>query len=126
MKKTVFALSLLILLALLSLWNLRHLRTLTGELCRSVEEAQHYAQEEEFDRAEVALDRALSRWLRSDGYTHIFIRHSEIDAATDIFYDLREALLNEDREGAETEAEKLLYHLKSIYTMERISVKSVF
>ena len=126
MKKTGFALSLLFLLALLSFWNIRHLHSLTEELSRSVEEAQRCAREEDFDRAEAALDRALTRWLRSDGYTHVFIRHSEIDAATDIFYDLREALLSHDREGAEAQAEKLLYHLRSIYTMERVSVKSVF
>jgi len=126
MKKTVFALTLLAALSMLSLWNLRHLRTLTDELSRGVEEARQSCQEGSFEEAENALDQSLALWLRSDGYTHIFIRHSEIDAATDIFYDLRGDILSEDGEAADADAEKLLYHLQSIYAMERISVKSIF
>ena len=126
MKKTAFALGLLLGIALLSLWNLRHLEALTDELSQDVVTARQHCREGDFDRAKQALDKAIDRWLASDGYTHIFIRHSEIDAASDIFYDLRGDILAEDSEGAEADAEKLLYHLQSIYGMERISLKSIF
>ena len=126
MKKSILALSLLFLLAAVSLWNLRHLEALTGELVSGIKSARAYWQAEDFDRAETALDKALQSWLDSDGYTHIFIRHSEIDAASDIFYDLRGDIQAKDRESADANAEKLLYHLQSIYSMEQISIKSVF
>lgn len=126
MKKAVFAVTLLLLLCALSLWNLRHLETLTGELLGGVEEAQSHWRREDFQSAEQALDRTIGCWLASDGYTHIFIRHSEIDAASDIFYDLRGDILAKDTENAEANAEKLRYHLQSIYSMEQISLKSIF
>ena len=126
MKKTAFALSLLLGMALLSFWNLRHLEKLTGELCEGVVSVRQHCREGDFTAAEAALDETLDRWLGSDGYTHIFIRHCEIDAASDIFYDLWGDVLAGDGEGAEADAEKLLYHLQSIYGMERISLKSIF
>jgi len=126
MKKTVLALSLLLGMALLSLWNLQHLERLTEELCSGTVSVRQLCREGNFSAAEAVLDDTLDRWLGSDGYTHIFIRHSEIDAASDIFYDLRGDILAGDSEAAEAEAEKLLYHLQSIYSMERISLKSIF
>ena len=126
MKKTAFALGLLLGMALLSLWNLQHLEKLTEELCGGVVSVRQHCREGDFAAAEAALDKTLDRWLGSDGYTHIFIRHSEIDAASDIFYDLRGDILAGDGESAEAEAEKLLHHLQSIYSMERISLKSIF
>lgn len=126
MKKAVFALFLLGLLVGVSLWNLLHLKALTEELTGGIESARAYWLAEDFESAENTLDRVLKRWLDSDGYTHIFIRHSEIDAASDIFYDLHRDILARDAEGAEANAEKLLYHLQSIYSMERLSMKSIF
>jgi len=96
MKKAVFALSLLIFLSVVSLWNLRHLETLTRDLIGGVESARAYWQAGDFDSAENTLEKTLDRWLGADGYTHIFIRHSEIDAASDIFYDLRGDILAGD------------------------------
>ena len=126
MKKTVLALGLLLGIALLSLWNLRHLEKLTDELTTAVSAAEKFCRAGDFDAAERTLNKALDRWLGSDGYTHIFIRHSEIDAASDIFYDLRGDILAGDSERAGADAEKLLYHLQSIRSMERISIKSIF
>ncbi|MBE6968782.1 MAG: DUF4363 family protein [Ruminococcaceae bacterium] len=126
MKKAVFALSLLIFLSVVSLWNLRHLETLTRDLIGGVESARAYWQAGDFDSAENTLEKTLDRWLGADGYTHIFIRHSEIDAASDIFYDLRGDILAGDEKSADANAQKLLYHLQSIYSMEQISLKSVF
>ena len=126
MKKAVLALSLLLGIALLSLWNLRHLEKLTDELTAGIIAVRQHCREGSFDEAERTLNKALDRWLGSDGYTHIFIRHSEIDAASDIFYDLRGDILAGDSESAGADAEKLLYHLQSIRSMERISIKSIF
>jgi len=126
MKKTVFAAALLALLTAVSVWNLRHLKGLTDELSGGIESARTLWQADDFSGAENAVDEALEHWLAADGYTHIFIRHSEIDAATDVFYDLRGDILAGDKAAAEASAEKLLYHLRSIYSMEQISMKSIF
>lgn len=126
MKKAVFALLLLSSLTLLAAWNLRHLEKLTGELTAGIDAARQHCRQGDYAAAESSLDAALDRWLRSDGYTHVFIRHSEIDTATDMFCDLRGCILAEDSKGAEAEAEKLIRRLRSICAMERISVKSVF
>ena len=76
------------------------------------------------EEAREALDKALKRWLEADRYTHIFIRHAEIDATADAFYELQSQLLS--GEGDSSAAyDKLRYHLESIRQMEHPSLGSI-
>ena len=61
-----------------------------------------------------------------EGYTHIFIRHSEIDSTTDAFFELMSDVRSGDAESAAGSYEKLLAHLSSLYTMERVTLGSIF
>lgn len=49
-----------------------------------------YAQLKSGDSKSAAetLDKAIEHWLTLDGYTHIFIRHSEINSTTEAFSSL--------------------------------------
>ena len=79
-----------------------------------------------FDLAEEVLSKAADEWLGTDGYTHIFIRHSEIDSTTDAFFELMSDVRSGDAESAAGSYEKLLAHLSSLYTMERVTLGSIF
>ena len=108
----------LLLLALIcgAIYNIFYV----GDLVRDIS-AELYASQEALaagsgERAEEYAEKALQKWLGAEQYTHIFVRHSEIDATADAFYDLLQSL---------RAYSKLLYHLSSIATMEQISLGSI-
>ena len=107
------------------MWNVIYLHGMAESLRSDIEASREYADGKKYDKAAEALDRALSTWLSSEGYTHIFIRHSEIDSTTDAFYELKEALINEDP-GLGGAYDKLIYHIDSIEGMEQFTLGSIF
>ena len=126
MAREKWALLLLLSLVAGAGWNIHRADRLCREMELQLTEAESSAAAADWDTARDKIEAAVEIWLDAEEYTHIFIRHSEIDAASDIFYDLRGDILAEDGEAAEANGEKLLYHLQSIYAMERLSFKSIF
>lgn len=125
MKREIAALALLAALFSASFFNIRHLRGFTGGLASNVEASRSAFDAGDYGRAEALLRGALSEWEGAEGYTHIFIRHSEIDAASDAFCELLGSLAARD-EGAAGDYEKLLNRISSLYTMERLTLGSIF
>lgn len=126
MKREITAAALLLLLVFASLWNIRRIDALTGELETLLRRSEQAALDGSFPQAESIASDALARWLASDSYTHIFIRHSEIDSTSDAFYELLERVAEHDADGLPSAYEKLLYHLDSIASMEHVSIGSIF
>ena len=85
MKKAVAAAILLALLFGAAAWNIAHIDSLTGSLTASADKALAYCRAEDYDAAEDALREAIERWYGAENYTHIMIRHAEVDSATDAF-----------------------------------------
>ena len=79
----------------------------------------------DFSAAEAALDTAIEHWIAANAYTHIFIRHPEIDSTSDAFYELKELLAEQNADGFPSAFDKLKYHLNSIDKMEHIRLGSV-
>lgn len=124
--KELIALLLLALLLGGALLNIEHLEDFTTELTESLDESRESAEAGDWDAAEAKLRGAIESWNRADGYTHIFIRHAEIDGVSDSLYELLSEVLAQDMGAAAGAYEKAIAHLESIYTMERVSVGSVF
>ena len=125
MKREMAAAALLLTLFGASFLNLRYLRGFTGELAGTVESSRAAFEDADYGRAEALLRGALSSWEGAEGYTHIFIRHSEIDSTADAFYELREVLLAEELEGCDAAYGKLRYHIISIQEMEHPRLGSI-
>jgi hypothetical protein len=126
MKKEIFAVSLLLILFAGSLINIYFLNRLTGDLTDLVIRADESASKEDWGTAQETAEAAAEKWNRYDSYTHIFLKHSEIDSATDAFYELLENIYAQDAGGARGAAQKLTAHLTSLATMERIRLGSIF
>ena len=126
MKREFAAAAVLILLLAGSWWNLRYLRDFTGGLGETLELSRAYCEAGQFELAEQELEKAAQAWLGADGYTHIFIRHSEIDSTTDAFFELMSDVRSGDAQSASGAYEKLAAHLDSLYTMERVTLGSIF
>lgn len=126
MKRELAAAAVLILLLAGSWWNLKYLRDFTGGFSETLDLSRAYCEAGQFELAEQELEKAAQDWLGADGYTHIFIRHSEIDSTTDAFFELMSDVRSGDAQSASGAYEKLAAHLDSLYTMERVTLGSIF
>ena len=124
MSRELAAGALLLLLVAGAWWNIHAVDSLTGEIMRDLDASQAAEEQGRHLDAQAALDKALNRWLEADSYTHIFIRHAEIDSTADAFYELQAQLLS--GEGDSSAAfDKLRYHLDSIQRMEHPRLGSI-
>lgn len=126
MNKEIFAAIILALLAIISFWNLRYAQRLTSELTQSVDASIELAQSGQWQKATKIAESASERWNNADNYTHIFMGHTELELTTDAFGDYLGELYRCDLGGALGAHQKLIEHIKTIYEMERITLKSVF
>lgn len=126
MKKMYIGILILAVLFAASLYNVKYLEYKIGALVGIVEEANLAAEQQNYKAAAETLQKAINSWEAMDGYTHIFIRHSEIDGTTDAFYELKSELLAADLGAAAGAYGKLQAHLNSLITMEQVSLGSVF
>ena len=100
-------------------------RGFTGELAGTVESSRAAFEDADYGRAEALLRGALSEWEGAEGYTHIFIRHSEIDATADAFCAALGSVAARDASAA-GDYEALIYRLRGLYGMERLTPGSIF
>lgn len=126
MSKAVWAGIILLAILAATLYNIRYLDKLTGELLSLTETAQERAEAGDFQGAVSEAEQAARLWAEKDGYTHVLIRHSEIDSTTDAFYELLSDLHAQDALSARGSFEKLRAHLTSIASMEHITFGSIF
>ncbi len=125
MIKEITAVILLALLFAGAIININYNDKLIYDLEEEVKEAVTSARNGDFDKAKSLLDTASEHWLSLDGYTHIFIRHTEIDSVTDAFFNLKTTLSEEDSNTYEGAYGLLMAHLESIRTMEHLSIGSI-
>lgn len=126
MKKEIAAAALLVLLIAASALNTAHIEALTADVSRDLTRSQEAALSGDLDGAMESYQAALSRWERERSYCNVFIRHPELDASYDTFYELEETLLSGDTESLPAAYSKLIYHLDCIAYMERPSWGSIF
>lgn len=126
MKKELVALLLLLLILAGNIWNQRRLDRLTARLDRLTEKAFASARDGRWQEAEEAAGQAAQEWTEAGNYTHIFIRHTDIDALTAAFCDYRGAIAG--RETGEIYAVylRLSTGIRSLQSMEKLSAGSIF
>lgn len=124
MKKELAAGILLAVLIVVSAWNVVYLDRFVTDLTSTLTRSHAAAENGDWETARSLAEEATKRWNEADGYTHIFIRHPEIDSTADAFYELSQVLLEED-EGYPAAFGKLHYHLASIRGMEYPTLGSI-
>lgn len=126
MKKEIVAAVLLLLLFAGVLVNIRVNEDIVSSLIDEVDASYESLKNGDTEKAAEQLDVAIEHWLTLDGYTHIFIRHSEINATTDAFYGYRADVGDGDADTAAGSYGLLKETLFSLMTMEQISLGSIF
>ena len=80
MKRIGIALSIILTLALLSLWHTACLRRLTEELTDLLTRAEEQVEQDDWLAADALTRRALAAWEGHDFYLHAVLRHEDADA----------------------------------------------
>lgn len=124
MRRELLAGLLLIVLMALLLNNIRVIDTLIDDIEEHVCRSSAAAESGDRELAVSELETAMKLWQSSEGYTHIFIRHSEIDAVWDLFFELNAALRGGDDADAVLYLD-LLYHLDSLAKMDELHWGSI-
>lgn len=119
MKREFVAGALLLLLMALSFFNVHYLERKTEALSALILEAE--ALYEEGDRQEAAnlVQQSLDNWLDWKFYSHIMMRHSEIDFISDAYYELLESLEG-DEAVTQASFHSVIEKLADIVVKERI------
>ena len=126
MKKEIAAAVILALLFIGVLVNIKVAGNIILSLEEDVTAAYESAEKGDFDRAKPQLDAAVEHWMSLDGYTHIFIRHSEINSTTEAYFQLKSDIYAEDMGAVEGSYGLLMATLDSLMTMEQLSLGSIF
>ncbi len=126
MKKEIISALLLLLMFSGVLVNIRINERIVSSLINEVDMSYENLKNGNKDKAMQQLDTAIEHWLNLDGYTHIFIRHSEINSTTGAFYGFRSDVGSGDADAANGSYGLLKETLLSLMTMEQISLGSVF
>lgn len=126
MKKELLALALLAAVVFLSIWDLRYLDRLTGPLLAMTEEACSLARAGKAAEAEETARRAQEAWLKAGPYTHVFLRHPEVDAVSDAFCAFRGAIAGGGPGELTGAYLSLQSRLRGIREMEQPRLGSIF
>ncbi|MFB0919556.1 MAG: DUF4363 family protein [Oscillospiraceae bacterium] len=97
MIREIIAFSLLIALLVLSLINVKYMENKTELLAGEIKEAHELYQKGDNKEAASLVEESLNNWLNWESYSHIMLRHSEIDVITGAYYELLEELEGEDK-----------------------------
>ena len=128
MKKTVAGSALLALLFIAALLNAHYQRTVLSALIERVDARVFVKQMSSGDLA-AALDTlsgALYDWDSWEEYTHIFIRHTDVEDVSAAFYELLSDLCEEDTGSARGSFLSLRHSLETILKMEQPRPGSIF
>ncbi len=125
MKKEVMAISLLAVILILSLINISVMGSRMEVLTSDIDQAQEYAKSGQVESAAHRVEASLKTWESWAGYTHIMLRHSEIEMITDAYYELLTEL-QEGNNPAPARYSWLKSLLADMTAKESITIQSVF
>lgn len=124
MIREIIAVSILVALLALSLVNVKYIETKTELLAGEIQEAHELYQKGDNNGAAARVNESLNKWLGWESYSHIMLRHSEIDVITSAYYALLEELEGDEKvTGASFDA--LIETLNDIVKKERVTFGSL-
>ncbi len=125
MKRELIAIVLLLTLLVLSLANVRYIEDKSADLMENIDAAESLLESGDTPGAENAIRSSLDTWLSWKSYTHIMLRHTEIDAITDAYYELLVGVQN-GGEAPRAAFGALRQKLRDLSEKERVGAGTLF
>ncbi len=119
--KEFIAGALLLTLLILSFVNVKYMERKTDDLSELITTAETLYQEGDRQEAANQVHESLGAWLDWSSYSHIMMRHTEVDLVTDAYYELLDALEG-DEPVTQAGFRSVLEKLADIVAKERISL----
>ena len=126
MKKELFAFLTILLLIAGSIGNLTHLNNTVNQISNHLDYCTQYCSQDDYASANTEILKAMQVWENTEHYTHVFIRHSEIDAISDLFHDVQSAIQSQEKYEAKCMLSKLQHHADSLVNMEKVTLGTIF
>ena len=126
MKKELCAILTILLLIAGSVANLIHLNQTTEQISNHIRYGNLYCSLDDYSAANKEMSKALEIWSTEEYYTHVFIRHCEIDTICDLFYDALSSINNHEKYESQILLKKLQHRIDTLVKMEKISLGSIF
>ncbi|NCC67898.1 MAG: DUF4363 family protein [Clostridia bacterium] len=124
MKKELVAATILVLIAVCGIINISVVIKTTGTLIGEIEQAEKLLFSGDKTGAEKAVGASLEEWLKRDKYSHIMLRHDDVDNVTEAYYELLTGI----QSGAEARAlfASLNERLERLAEIEQPKLSSIF
>lgn len=126
MKKEIFAVGLLLATLIGVLVNIHLLEKMSDHIIALVEETEAAAQNEDWQEASQLAEEAKAYWDKKRSYTHIVIRHSKLDDATNAFCNFLTEVYKEDPIGVIGTGRALEEEINNLYGMEQLNLGTIF
>ncbi|MDR2359724.1 MAG: DUF4363 family protein [Oscillospiraceae bacterium] len=114
MRKEIVALILLLIMVGGAIWNCSHINNMSVELTFMLKKANTYED----------VEAVINKWVQEERYTHMALRHSEVDTITSDLYTALEFLDN--KEEFDAAKNRVIWRLERIQAMEQIRWGTVF
>lgn len=126
MKQIRIAFSILLILFSITFFHSIVIKAFAEDLSLLLEEAESYAESNNWDGAKTLTDIARQKWTDRDLYLHITLRHNETDAVYSGFCEVVEFI--ECQEAGEYSAAnaRLIAELSLLSEAEQLTLKNVF
>ena len=124
MKREYVAILLIVAIFALSMINIRYIENKAQALEDNIATAEKLYFSGDKEGAVSDITASLDAWLSWDSYSHIMLRHSEIDIISDAYYDLLSEIQGET-ETTKASFEKLKEDLRSLVSKERVTLRSI-
>lgn len=126
MKKELFAVVILVLMILASIYNYRHLERITNDVLALVDRSLEQAETGNWDEARRLGEEAAQLWSSYDAYTHIFLRHAEIVDAVGALYDYLLQVYDENLNTAKAALDAARARFEHLVEIEKLRPGSIF
>ena len=126
MKKEIFVIALLALMLAAAIVNVRFLGKLTDDVVKIAEKAANLATEGKWGEAETQAKAASKKWEDSETYTHIVLRHSEIERSTEVLNGLLREIYMREEGGVKGALAAAKSQMTSLASIERVRLGSIF
>jgi hypothetical protein len=100
LKKELVAAAILVLIAVCGIINIFVAKKTSDTLICEIEQAEKLLFSGDKTGAEKAVSASLEEWLKQDKYSHIMLRHDDVDNVTEAYYELLTGI----QSGAEARA----------------------
>lgn len=126
MKKELFVGAFLLLMLAAAFINIYFLNKLTDKISVRIDDAITDVEKDNWSDAEKKAEQAVKMWRESDSYTHLVLRHSEVESATDALYGFAQQIYAHDAGGAKGAGASAKARVQSISEIERVHFGSIF